>query len=84
MHEEKKNKTKRTPYAVAFGLMGELGIEIAVPVVLLAKAGQWLDGKYGTEPKLLIAGFVLSFLISASIIWKRAKHFQKMYENNEL
>jgi hypothetical protein len=54
-------------------MLGELGIEIALPVVA-----------YGTQPKAVIGAFVLAFSVSATIIWKRAKAMQRMYMDDSL
>lgn len=75
------NDTDRRYLALAGRIIVEFGADIAVPVVALAMFGKWLDSKYGTRPYLLIAGFVLAFLISASVIWRRAKKFGKEYED---
>ncbi len=69
------NGTDRRYLKLAGRIIVEFGADIAIPVVALAMLGKWLDGKYGTRPYLLIAGFALAFLISASIIWRRAKQF---------
>ncbi len=60
-------------------IVGEFGAIIAVPVVLLAMLGKYLDGKYGTAPWLLIAGFVIAFTLSSVSIYSRAKRFRDEY-----
>ena len=60
-------------------IVGEFGAIIAVPVVLLSMLGKYLDGKYGTAPWLLIAGFVLAFALSAFTLYRRAKRFRDEY-----
>lgn len=60
-------------------IVGEFGGIIAVPVVLLAMLGKYLDGLYGTEPWLLIVGFVVAFALSSFSIYRRAKTFRDAY-----
>lgn len=60
-------------------IVGEFGAIIAVPVVLLAMLGKYLDGKYGTSPWLLIAGFTLAFALSSVSVYSRAKRFRDEY-----
>ncbi len=33
-----------------------LGIQLAISILLFLYLGQWLDGKFGTDPLLLIVG----------------------------
>lgn len=59
----------------------EFGAIIAVPVVLLTMLGQKLDAVYGTRPMFLIAGFIISFALSAYMINRKAKRFAKDYDS---
>jgi hypothetical protein len=65
---------------LGFRIFLEFGAIIAAPVVLLAWLGKYLDGRYGTGPKLLIVGFVLAFVISAISLTNKAKKFGQEYE----
>ena len=49
-----------------------LGIEIALPVVLLMFAGRWLDRRFGTAPWLLVAGAFLGMAVSFYTLFKAA------------
>ncbi|MEA3249468.1 MAG: AtpZ/AtpI family protein [Patescibacteria group bacterium] len=60
-------------------IVGEFGAIIAVPVVLLAMLGKYLDDRHGTEPWLLIAGFIIAFTLSGLSIYSRAKRFRDEY-----
>lgn len=64
-------------------IIGEFGFIIAVPVVLLALLGEWLDAKYETAPLFLVAGFVLAALLSGISIYRRAKEFGREYMSIE-
>lgn len=61
-------------------IVGDFGATIAVPVVLLALLGKWLDARWGTRPWLLIAGFALAAAISALSILKKAKRYGREYD----
>ncbi len=67
-------------YRFAMRIFADFSGAIAVPVVLAALGGQWLDEKYGTEPRYLIILFIFAFLLSAAVIWRKAKRYTKEYE----
>jgi F0F1-type ATP synthase assembly protein I len=70
----------RKYYMFGLKIAGDFGISIAAPVVLFALLGQYLDGKYGTRPWLLIVGFVVAAAISAKLIYKKAKKYGDEYQ----
>ncbi len=58
----------------ALGLAWEMGYTIAVPLVLFALGGRFLDHKLGTSPWLLLTGVIVSIPISTIVIyWKMMK-----------
>ena len=46
-------------WMTSVGPLLNLGLQLAVSVVLMFFVGRWLDMKFGTEPWLMIAGLVL-------------------------
>ncbi len=54
------------PYGeyIQFGI--QIGLMMALPVLL----GVWLDGRYGTDPWLMLAGVFLGFV---SMLWTIVK-----------
>ncbi len=60
-------------------IVGEFGVIIAAPVVILAMLGKWLDTRYDTAPMFLVAGFIFAALLSGISIYRRAKRFGKEY-----
>lgn len=81
MPEEKSPKTtSREYYLFAFKMLGDFGASIAAPVVLFVLAGQYLDGKYAKSPLFTVLGFVLAALLSAKIIYKKAKTYGEEYK----
>lgn len=65
---------------LAFRIMGDFGVGLAVPVVTFALVGKWLDMRFGTRPWFLIAGFILAAGISATYVNRRAKMYGREYE----
>jgi len=57
----------------ALGLAWELGYTIAVPLVLFALAGRFLDKKLGTSPFLLLAGILISIGVTSWLVYKKTK-----------
>lgn len=59
------DNNKRTGYN-AFTLISQLGLTLAVPIILGALAGHWIDGKLGTGMiffvLLLLLGLVGGFV----------------------
>jgi F0F1-type ATP synthase assembly protein I len=55
----------------ALSFAWELGYTIAVPIVVLALLGRFLDKKLGTSPWLLLAGILLSIVVSSYAIYKK-------------
>ena len=81
MEENKPKKTSSREYHLfAFKMLGDFGASIAAPVVLFVLIGQYLDGKYDKLPLFTILGFVLAALLSAKIIYKKAKIYGKEYK----
>jgi F0F1-type ATP synthase assembly protein I len=60
--EEKQpqKKSDRAYYLFALKIVGDFGASIAVPVVVFALLGQWLDEKYHSAPWLMVVGFALA------------------------
>jgi hypothetical protein len=71
-----------------FGLriVGDFGVSIAVPVVVLALLGKRLDAAWGTAPLMLVIGFLAAAGISALMIRKKAvaygKEYQRLVDND--
>lgn len=55
----------------ALSLAWNLGYTIAVPIVVFALLGRFLDKKLGTSPFLLLAGILLSVAISSWAVYKK-------------
>lgn len=55
----------------AWQLAWELGYTIAIPIVIFALLGRWADKAWGTSPWLLLAGIVISIMISSFAVYKK-------------
>lgn len=53
---------------------------IAVPAVLAAFLGKWLDVRYGTQPLYMILLLVLAFALSSYTVAKKARRYKEEYE----
>lgn len=81
MEDKKPNQSSARPYYLfAFKIIGSFGASIAMPVVLLVIIGQYFDKKYNTSPWFTTLAFVVAAMISASIIYKKAKKYGEEYK----
>ena len=81
MQDNQPQKTNNYRYQLfAFKMLGDFGVSIAAPVVVFVLLGQYLDGKYGKSPLFTILGFVLAALLTAKIIYKKAKVYGEEYK----
>lgn len=71
--KKEKDKKERAIFLQTLSLSWELGYMIAIPLVILAIGGRFLDNKYDTSPIFLISGILLSILVSGILVFKRAK-----------
>ncbi len=75
-----KKTTSREYHLFAFKMLGDFGVSIAAPVVVFVLVGQYLDEKYNKSPLFTILGFVLAALLSAKIIYKKARAYGEEYK----
>jgi len=67
-----ENPRQPTPWE-ALGIVWDLAITIAIPIVLFALGGRWLDGRTGRAPLFTVIGLVLALVIVARIVQKKGK-----------
>ena len=67
-----KNKQHGRATWSALALAYELGILIAVPLVLFALGGRLVDRHFGTSPWFLLVGILLSILASSIAVARKA------------
>lgn len=68
-NQKKDRKTKEAGVWSALSLAWQLGYTIAIPLVVLALAGRFLDKHFGTSPWLLLAGIFLSLVVSTFAVY---------------
>lgn len=68
-----KNNKEAMSTMQMLSLVGEIGYLIAIPAVLFAFGGAYLDRMLDTSPLFLIAGLALALLSSALAVWHRVK-----------
>ncbi len=67
-------KDEKSPIWSSLSLAWALGYTIAIPIVILALLGRFLDKQFGTSPWLLLTGIFLSIFISTvGIYYKTTK-----------
>lgn len=69
MEENDKNNNKKTWSALS--LAWQLGYSIAVPLIVLALLGRFLDKKFNTSPWLLLTGIFLSLIVSTFAVYNK-------------
>jgi hypothetical protein len=63
----------------ALGFAWELGYSIAIPLVLFALGGRYLDKKLGTSPWLLLGGLAISIVLTSIVVYyKVIKEMKKL------
>ena len=67
-------------YRLAFKIFADFTGIIAVPAVLAAVLGKWVDVKLGTGQKFLIVFVFMGFLSTAAMITKKARRYKSEYE----
>jgi F0F1-type ATP synthase assembly protein I len=61
------------PKRELISLVFEMGYTIAIPIVLFALGGRWLDKKTGSSPLFLLIGVLISIIITSFLVYKRVK-----------
>ena len=78
---DSKPKTSDREYIMfALKIMGDFGVSIAVPAVLAAILGQWLDNRYGHVYLFTAICFVLAAILTALSIRKKAMRYGEEFK----
>lgn len=65
--------TPRSTLAEALGIAWNFGFTVAVPLVLFALAGRFLDRRLHTHPWFFLAGALLAILTSTVLLVRKFK-----------
>lgn len=66
---------------LAFSLAGQLGLMIALPIVVLALAGRWADVRFGTSPLGILGGALCAAVISGVWVYRSVDRLRAQYES---
>lgn len=80
MSEIPSKSSDRKYYMFALRIVGDFGATIAVPAVLAASLGVWLDNRFQTAPLLLSLCLLVSFVLTAKIGYKKSKKYGDDYQ----
>lgn len=58
----------------ALALAWQLGYTIAIPLIVLALVGRFLDRRLDTSPLFLLAGIALSIVLSGIVVTRRIRN----------
>lgn len=75
--EKSENHVKNEPTWSALSLAWNLGYTIAIPIVVLALGGRFLDKRFDTSPLFLLLGVLLSIIISTLGVYRKVKKIIK-------
>lgn len=69
--KNKKEKKEINSQWSVFSLAMELGYLIAIPIVVLALLGRFLDKKLDSSPWLFLAGICISIVLTTYLVYKK-------------
>ena len=64
------NHGKKNPWALA-----GVGLELGVAIAVFSAGGWWLDGKFDTQPWLMLLGLSIGLIGGTYNIWKVGRSF---------
>jgi hypothetical protein len=67
----------------AVGSWSTLGLEIVLSIMFGFFGGRWLDGKFGTDPYLAVAGFFFGCGAAGKAIYRTWSEMQKVTKREE-
>ncbi len=79
--EAQKTPGNNYYYRLAFRIAADFGVTLAVPAVIAAFLGKWLDKRWGTDPWLLFACLTIAFIFTGIFVVRKAKVYGKLYQN---
>ncbi|MFH1078507.1 MAG: AtpZ/AtpI family protein [Patescibacteria group bacterium] len=71
--EALEDDKKTTSAWMALGIVWEIGVAVAVPTVLAALAGRWLDTRFGTSPLFIILGLFVALGVSGILVVRKGR-----------
>ncbi|KKU93886.1 MAG: hypothetical protein UY26_C0003G0034 [Candidatus Jorgensenbacteria bacterium GW2011_GWA1_48_13] len=71
--EDKASSAHSKGFIRPLALAWELGYTIAIPIVVMALGGRFLDRYFGTGPILLLVGIFVSVLLTSFLVYRKTK-----------
>ena len=79
-----REKKEKMVLLKTVSLAWELGYLIAVPLVVFAASGRFLDRKYETSPIFLLSGILLAMAVSGVLVFRKTKKIlEDSIDNNQ-
>lgn len=75
-------RTTKAAFWQALGFAWQFGYTIAVPLVVFAVLGHFLDGKFGTAPWLFLGGILLAIASSSVLLVRKAFQITRSFERD--
>lgn len=73
--KSKEDTTKEQSTVGALAFVWDVGYLTAIPVIIFAFGGRYLDMRYDASPWFLLCGLCISVLLSAYLVYKRMQRF---------
>lgn len=80
MDNSPKKPNERDLYLFAARIFGDFTGVIAIPALLAAILGEYLDTKYHKDPLFLIVLLGLAFVGSGAVIYRKVKTYSQEYK----
>jgi F0F1-type ATP synthase assembly protein I len=61
----------------ALAIVWDIGFAIAVPTVVCALGGRWLDARFGTSPLFIILGLFAALTVSGILVVRKGNRLVK-------
>ncbi|HPH78695.1 MAG TPA: AtpZ/AtpI family protein [bacterium] len=71
MVKKNSDHNEYKPALIALSIASQLGFTIALPLVVLALAGRYLDKIYHSSPLFLLIGLFVAFALSSYAVWQK-------------
>lgn len=83
MSQRPKKQNDAYYYALAMRMATDLLLTIAIPALLAAFLGKWLDERWGTQPLCFVLLLIVSFCLTGLMIRRKAKMYAKLYNRED-
>ena len=71
---------KKKTLWMTLSVVGNMGLAIAVPIVIFSLLGRFLDNKYQTSPWFLLTGMIVALVVTSIILGSKIMKLLKEVE----